>query len=355
MIPALLRPDPPQSPAATGGAVAAQGWSLEGLGDQAESLYRDLVGPPAWDGSLEVILIAVLPIFLLIFLGHLARARNFPGSGFWEPAERLIYFALLPALLVTTLAGADLSGLKALPMAGAIAAATVALTLLLIALQPLLGLPGPAFTSLYQGSVRQNTYIGLAIAFGVFGEVGLAAAAVAVSVIVPLTNVFAVLLLIHFGGGRRPGLLGMLRPIARNPLIIACLAGIALNLTGIGLPPVVKELLEIMARAALPLGLLAVGAGLDLAAARRGGRAVVLALVLKLGVLPAFTAAACWAFEVTGVAAFTAILFNGIPTAASTYILARQMGGDAKLMASIITLQVIASAVTLPVILLLLR
>jgi predicted permease len=333
------------------GLLAAEGFSWDSLSRGAESLYRDLTGQAGPDDTLEIILIAVLPIFLLIFLGFLAKARRFPGEGFWEPAERLIYFALLPALLVTTLADADLSGLNAPAMAGAIAAATVALTLLLLALQPLLGLSGPAFTSLYQGSVRQNTYIGLAVAFGVFGAAGLAAAAVAVAVIVPLTNLLAVVLHAHFARTSRSGIVALIKLIALNPMILACLTGIALNVTGIGLPPVVRELLEIMARAALPLGLLAVGAGLDLAAARRGGRAVALAVVLKLAVLPALTAAGCWAFEVTGVAAFTAILFNGIPTAASTYILARQMGGDAKLMASIITLQVIASALTLPIIL----
>lgn len=300
------------------------------------------------------ILLAILPVFLLIFFGYGLRARKVLAEGFWAPAERLTYIALLPALLVKTLAEADLVGLAALPMAAALCIALLAMTALLLLARPLLGLDGPAFTSLLQGVLRQNTYVGLAVAAGLYGTEGLAAAALAVAVIVPLTNVICVVALARFAKApdrrRSGGAAGPFIEILRNPLILACLGGIALNFSGFGLPPVLDETLAIMARAALPLGLLAVGAGLDLSALRGDARAVALALVLKLMLLPVMTAVACWALGVNGVAAFAAILFNGLPTATSTYILARQLGGDARLMASIVTLQVIAAVVTLPLI-----
>ena len=72
--------------------------------------------------------------------------------------------------------------------------------------------------------------------------------------------------------------------------------------------------------------------------------------LLKLIVLPLMT----WMFlallQVEGVAAFVAILFNALPTAPTSYILARQMGGDAPLMASMITLQTSFAAVSLPLV-----
>lgn len=300
------------------------------------------------------VLVAILPVFLLIFLGNGLKSRGLLVEGFWDSAERLTYFVLLPALLVVTLAGADFSGLGALPMAAAIALAVLLLTGAVLLARPLLGLSGPAFTSLYQGLVRQNTYIGLAICFAVYGTPGLAPAAVAIAVLVPVTNLISVSLLVRFGSATAANPPGLIGPLLRNPMILACALGIFLNLTGIGLPPVIKETLEILARAALPLGLLTVGAGLDLGAARASGPPLVLAVAGKLILLPLLTALVCLLFGVTGIAAFAAILFNGLPTATSTYILARQMGGDAKLMASIVTLQVIASLLTLPVILLLL-
>ena len=134
-------------------------------------------------------------------------------------------------------------------------------------------------------------------------------------------------------------------------MIAACLIGIALNVSGIGLPPVIGPFLEILARGALPLALLAVGAGLDLGAARAGGRSLAAAVGLKLLVLPGITAAGCWALGVSPVAAFVAVLFNGSPASPASYVLARQLGGDAPLMAGIITVQTACAMVTLPLML----
>ncbi len=295
------------------------------------------------------IILAIVPVFLLIFLGFGLRARAVLAEGFWQPAERLTYFILFPALLVTTLGGADLAGLDVGGMAGAVGAAILVMAFAALGAGAALKLEGPALTSLFQGAVRQNTYIGLAVSFGVFGADGLAAAALAVAVIVPLVNVLSVAMLARFGHGARPTLIGTARRMAENPLIIACVIGIGLNLAGLGLPPVVAPLLEILANGALPLGLLTVGAGLDIKAARAGGKTVGAAVCLKLVALPVITALACWTFGVSGIAAFVAVLFNGTPSAPTSYILARQLGGDARLMASIITVQTGLALITLPV------
>jgi len=299
------------------------------------------------------VVLAILPVFLLIFLGTGLKAAAFLTPAFWEGAERLTYFVLFPALLLTTLARAEFGDIDVLPMAGAISAAVLAMAAGLLAARPWLAPSRAAFTSLFQGSIRFNTYIGLAAAAGVLGAAGLAAAAVAVALLVPLGNLLSVAALAWLGTGDRPKSLEVLRQLALNPLILASVLGIAINLAGLELPPVVDPLLTVLGRGALPLGLLAVGAGLDFAAARLGGRTLALACVLKLAVLPALTALGCWIFGATGAAAAVAVLFNGLPTAPSAYILARQMGGEAKLMASIITTQVALSALTLPVLLIL--
>jgi predicted permease len=297
------------------------------------------------------IALVILPVFLLIFLGWALRRRSFPGEGFWAPAERLTYFVFFPVLLASTLARADFSDLAVLPMAGAIVAAILLMTGALLLARPWLGLSGPGFTSLYQGVVRMNTYIGLAVSFGVAGEAGLAAAAVAVAAIVPLVNLLCVSMLAHFGTATQPTVAGVAKQVATNPLILGCALGGALNASGLGLPPVLGETMQILARAALPLGLLCVGAALDLHAARAAKRPVLVSSLLKLAVLPALTWAGCQLLGVGGTAAFVAVLFNGLPTATSAYILARQMGGDATLMASLITAQTLLAMLTLPLIL----
>ncbi len=75
------------------------------------------------------------------------------------------------------------------------------------------------------------------------------------------------------------------------------------------------------------------------------------ALGLKLLVLPILTAAACGMLAVSPVAAFVAILFNATPTSPVAFILSRQLGGDARLMAGIIAAQTACAMVTLPLVL----
>jgi predicted permease len=301
---------------------------------------------------LDVVL-AILPVFALIFLGSGLRAAGLLAPAFWEGAERLTYFLLLPALLLTTLASAEFGELEVLPMVGAIMAAVLTMAAGLLVARPWLKTGDAAFTSLFQGSIRFNTYIGLAAASGALGAVGLAAAAVAVALLVPLGNLLSVTALAWHAAETRPRTIEILRQLALNPLILASVVGITVNIGGLELPLVAEPTLKILAHGALPLGLLAVGAGLDFAAARLAGRILALACVLKLAVLPTLTALGCWIFGAVDVAAAVAVLFNGLPTAPSAYILARQMGGEAQLMASIITAQVALSAMTLPIILIL--
>lgn len=292
--------------------------------------------------------LAVLPVFLLIFLGTLLFRRGWFGAEFWRDAERLTYFALFPALIVATLAKVELDWGEMLPMVLAIDGSILALTALALLLRPLLGMDGPQTGAFVQGVVRMNTYLGLAVAFALFGQDGLDKAAVAVAAIVPLVNLVSVSVLVRWGETRGKAGVGLWRTLLTNPLILACVLGLGLNLSGVGLPPVVGPMLEILGRAALALGLLSVGAALDPGAARRGGSLLAASSVLKLFLLPALTWLGCIWLGVSGVPLAVAVLFNALPTATSAYILARQLGGDHRLMAAIITGQTALAVLTIP-------
>ncbi len=302
---------------------------------------------------LDIVLV-ILPVFLLIFLGQVCRRRSFPGDGFWAPAEKLTYYLLLPALIVLTLAEADFADLTVWPMALAMAGAILLMTGLVVALRPLLGVDGPGFTSVYQSVVRHNGYIGLSVAFGLYGETGLAVASVAVATFVPLVNVASTYMLARYGTSAAPDPGRVLRQVAANPLILACLLGGLFNLSGLGLPPVVGDMLRILSRAALPVGLLAVGAGLDLAAARRAKSITAVSSALKLIVLPAMTYALARGFGADPMTLTVGVVFAALPVATSSFILARQLGGDARLMANLCAVQTLLSMVTLPLALVLL-
>jgi malonate transporter and related proteins len=291
---------------------------------------------------------ALAPIFLLILLGFLLRRYEFPGEGFWPLSERLTYYVLFPCLLVDSLISADFGALPVARTIAVIVLSLVLVSLLILAMRRMLPLNGPAFTSLFQGAIRPNTYLGLAGAMALFGQEGVLLSALAIAAVIPANNLICVSVVSCYGAKGVKGVGQIAQELAKNPLIVSCLIGFAINAAGIRLPFELPEVIRVLGRASLPLGLLAVGAGLRFGSIAQGWLPIMLSSVLKMAVLPLVTMLLCLWMGVTGTAAGVAILFTAIPTSASSYILARQLGGDHRLMAAILTAQTAAAALFLP-------
>ncbi|MCA1770609.1 MAG: AEC family transporter [Halomonas sp.] len=219
---------------------------------------------------------------------------------------------------------------------------------LLWVLRGWLSLAPPAFTSAFQGALRFNTYVGVAGAAALHGAPGATVAAVAVALMVPVVNVLCVASFIATGTLGTGSLGKSLAALARNPLILGCLIGIGLNLSGIGLPGWSAATVELLGRAALPLGLVAVGVALRPEALLRLDRGVWATNLIKLGLMPALVLALAVTLGLDPVSRDVVLLFAALPTATSAYILARQLGGDAEMMAALITAQTLLAMATLP-------
>ncbi|WP_110685735.1 AEC family transporter [Salinicola aestuarinus] len=291
---------------------------------------------------------ALGPLFLLILLGAALGWARFPGGDFWPRLERLIYYLLFPAMLVATLAEADVHQVPVLRLASVVLGGMLLLSGGLWLARKPLALDAPAFTSVFQGVARFNTYVGVAGAAALHGTTGATVAAVTVALMVPLANVLCVLAFIASGTLGRAGLGRSALALARNPLILACLLGVALNVTGLGLPGWSAGAIGLLGGAALPLGLIAVGVALRPQALLRAGRAFWVSSALKLLATPLIAAGLASLVGLEGVNRDVALLFAALPTATSAYILARQLGGDASLMAAIITGQTLLAGLTLP-------
>ncbi len=282
----------------------------------------------------------VLPDFLLIALGALLRrARGFPRE-FWPGLERLVYYVLFPALLFRALATAPLDATAA-PVVGTGVAFTVAGMLLALAGAPLLKLAPEVFAACYQCAFRFNTYLALAVVSRVAGERGLALVSLLIGVLVPLVNVAAVGMLAR---GRATHIL---RELARNPLVLACVAGLAFNLLALPLPAVTRRFVDLLAAAALPLGLIAVGAGLVFRGEALPVRAVVFWHAIKLVALPCIALAIAHAAGLDEVETRSVVVMAAVPTATSAYILAVQMGAPGAPVALLITSGTLASVATM--------
>ncbi len=295
------------------------------------------------------ILLALAPTAVLIGLGQWLRRIKLVEPLFWPQAERLVYFVLLPALFFHGLATAHLNDLPVRELALTLVLSTVLVTCVVVAASPWLRLGGPQFTSVFQGSVRFNNYIGVTAALSMFGQRGLALAALSNAAIVPTVNVLCVLVFARFGSVRL-SLRGILRQLVMNPLVVACCAGILFKVLGLSLPPVAEPVLRSLGQASLPMGLICVGAALDFHAARRWIRPIALASVAKFGLMPAATLLVGHLLGLNGDAAVTALLFQALPTASSSYIMARQLGGDAPLMAGIVAVQTVIAALAIPIV-----
>lgn len=291
---------------------------------------------------------ALGPLFLLILFGAVLGRLRQPDGNFWIQLEKVIYFLLFPAMLVATLATANVGEVPVVRLALALLGGMLAFAGLLWAVQRRLGLEPAAFTSVFQGALRFNTYVGVAGAAALHGTAGATVAAVAVALMVPMVNVLCVASFIA-AGTLGPSSLGKsLAALVRNPLILACLAGIGLNLSGIGLPGWSGSAVELLGRAALPLGLVAVGVALRPQALLRVDRGVWTSNLVKLVLMPALVFAVALMLGLDAVSRDVALLFAALPTATSAYILARQLGGDAELMAALITGQTLLAMATLP-------
>jgi predicted permease len=146
----------------------------------------------------------------------------------------------------------------------------------------------------------------------------------------------------------------LLLPVLKNPLILACLGGVLLNLSGLGLPGGSDRLLGLLAAASLPLGLLCVGAALK--PEQLGGEIPALAWnsVLRLLAMPLLAWAVAYGLSLPAMESSVLVLFFALPTAPTAYVLTRQLGGDSQLMAGLITLQTLLAAASLPLMLVLL-
>lgn len=290
------------------------------------------------------ILTSLWPLFFLILVGYAMQRARFPGEEFWPGAERLNYYILFPALLFSSLVSAPLDH-PALPrlLAAVMLALGIATAGLLIA-RWCRKWPAARFGVLLQGALRFNTYLGLAAVGGLYGQAGMPFAAAILAILIPSVNLLSILAL-SVDSNRRPS--ALILPVAKNPLIIACIGGVMVNLAGIELRWGAEKLLPMLASASLPLGLLSVGAALRPKELHGQYGTMIGNSLFRLLVMPGIAFLSASSLALPALETGILVLFFALPTAPTSYVLARQLGGDSHLMAGIITFQTLFSAISL--------
>ncbi len=270
------------------------------------------------------VLDGVIPVFLLVGLGTLARRLGWAGDRFVADLNRIIYWFAIPALLLRLLGRAHLGTAFSAGTVGACVAATLAAGLL--ALVGARGEPGPRRGVLVQAAVRGNlVYMGFPVIYAAAGPEGLTVAAVTAAVLIPFQNVLAVAALL---GSARRTVREMLVLLLLNPVVLGVAGGLLWAWWGGEAWPWLDNFLRLLGNIAMPGALLAMGAQLQPEALRANGRPAAWVAVLKVAVAPAMGVALMVLLGVTGLPLVVGTLLMAAPTAVASTAVAQELGGD---------------------------
>ncbi len=303
---------------------------------------------------------SLLPIALLVALGAVLLRLRFYDDGFRKGLDRLVYWVALPALIVRVLAEAPPA--EALGSVGGMAvtlcSATVAVAAVGWGLGKLLRLGDTELGVFTQAAFRGNlAFVGLPVIALAFaprgdGEMILAKAALVFAPTVMLFNVLGVVCLVaaqHRLDKAMPGRL--MKSLALNPLLLACVAGLVLWGLRVRLPEVGATTLALVGKTAGPLALISLGGALvSYPVGKRVGTAA-LAAALKCGGTPIAAWLIAGGLGLSPGDQQVVMIYAACPTAVASYVLATQLKGDPALAAAAIVVSTLASVVSLGVVL----
>jgi predicted permease len=294
-------------------------------------------------------IIALVPVLVLIFIGYALKRINFITDDVWAGIEKLTYYIMFPALLIQNIGRQDIHGTPWQEMFLVIFIVLIITAVSLFTMYKLQSnMSAKTFTSVFQGGIRFNSYIAFAISASVYGKEGLGLAAISAGFMIVLVNFLCVGVFVFLGDNAASNGKAFVKQIFLNPLIIGCIVGWCLSLSGIGLPGISVDILEIIGRAALPIGLMAVGAALKPRLIQGHTKAIISASTMQFLLKPALVIVLCSVLQLPTLITGVLLIAFISPTASSAYILARQLGGDVEAMASIITLQTIFAFAVMP-------
>ena len=292
---------------------------------------------------MEHIFSALVPVFGLILIGYLFKRISFPSHEFWPMADKLTYFILMPALLIYKLSNAKFEANSVSFVLASLIAIFLTMIILII-VNKITPTKNSSFTSIVQGGIRFNTYVFLAISGSIFGDTGLVLSAIILTFAIPFINILCVTIFALYSDNSKLDFMYLIKSIIKNPLIIGCVVGGAINFFAIPIHVSLGNLLEILSKAALPLGLLSIGYALVLKDLKSAKKDMFISCLAKFIILPLFIYFFGKMFGLDDIMISILVLFSVLPTAPSSFILARQLGGDISLITSIITVQTLASA-----------
>jgi malonate transporter and related proteins len=284
----------------------------------------------------------LLPDFMLIVLGYGVCRYTPLNRPLWEKVEMLVYFLLFPVLLFQSIVRRPIdvaASVDLVTIALILAACTISLS---HALGYVPGMDRKQHTGAAQVGFRFNSFIALAVSERLAGAAGVQQMAILMGVSVPLYNAAAVWMM------SRNTQQNFLLAIAKNPLVIATFGGLCANLLGFQIPNWADSSVSRIGQAALALGLMAAGAGMQLVQLGQTPLLSLGVLSVRHFIAPLIAAGLLGIFKLPPAQALIVMAFSALPTASNAYILAARMGYNGAYVAALVTTSTLLGMVSLP-------
>ncbi|AYA63169.1 AEC family transporter [Alteromonas sp. RKMC-009] len=288
----------------------------------------------------------LLPVLILLLMGWLFFRIKWLNESFVEAGSKLVFNVTLPALLFLSISQADFAHAANFPLIGVGIAGTLIMCALLVLTARMTVTPYQARGVVVQGGFRANMgIIGLAYCANTYGPEGLAAASVYLGCITILFNILSVIVLNFYQTGHR-SVSKQIKGITKNPLIISIVVALPFSYYSWTLPDAILKTGEYVSQLTLPLALICTGASLQFRSFSADWFNITLSTVSKCILYPALMVGLAYLAGFTGMSLGIVLLLSIAPTAAASYVMVRNMGGDHRLAASIIA---VSTLVSLPV------
>ncbi|WKY59961.1 AEC family transporter [Vibrio sp. SNU_ST1] len=288
------------------------------------------------------------PICLMLFLGVMLKRIGLINDNFIDVASKVVFQVTLPAMLFLSIVQSNhnFSASSALVAFGIIA--NFIFFLFTIFSTKLVFKSSKDQGVIIQGGFRANTaIIGLAYVANIYGNQGVALAAIYVASLTVLYNIQAVIALTPKGKDTGAKAIKVIaKSITKNPLIIAIFLAVVFYALSIPIPKMVTDAGQYFANMTLPLALLCTGGSLDISSLKQEKLSTWFASSYKLIASPLLTTLAGWYLGFEGLNLGLIFLMSAAPTAAASYVMARAMGGNSTLAANIIALTTVVSLIT---------
>lgn len=291
----------------------------------------------------------IIPIFMIIALGAFAQRQGFFPQAFLGPANRLVFYLAIPAMIFRAISRSSLGDEMNVTVLTVTLASVALAFLLAMVLCRIIGVQGRIRGTFVQSAFHGNLgYIGLAVIFYYMGDQGLARGSIIAGLIMILQNFLAVLALQLYGEKTQTGN-GVKRFFGRifiNPVILAAFLGIGYAYLSLPMPVVVDRSLKILSGLALPMALLLIGASISFTLMRQQFFPALVSSIVKLAVLPSIGLLGYRCFGVSADMFLPGFILLAAPPATLTYIFAKEMHGDEDLAVATISMGTVISGMT---------